>query len=301
MIISLTFLYIINPNFTKLILKKMNLIKFWILIVIMSHYTLISYNVDGYNAEIHSYISSLLASKPDVVFLSETKKKREDLIAYFDTFTEYNYIINAHEPARYHGVIMLIRKDHVYEQLNVNLAISCRKDSKSQDAAVGRIITIKLNNVLNIIGSYTPNSGRGGEPDKFDYRVKVWDPAFAYILEILRNSGHTLWMGDINVALNDIDVSSPKTMKVWAGFRPEERANLNALLSSGKFIDIWRRQNPDKREYTWLGYPHRNNYGMRLDNVIVSESLVPYMLNSFILTPSPPHSDHAPVGAYIMK
>lgn len=267
----------------------------------MSHYTVISYNVDGYNAEIHTYVSSLLINKPDVVFLSETKKKKEDLIVYFNTFTDYNYIINAHDPARYHGVVMLIRKDHVYQQLNINLGISCRKDSKSSDAAIGRIICIKLNDILNIIGSYTPNSGRGGEIDKLDYRIKVWDPAFAYILEILRNSGHTLWMGDINVALNDIDVSSPKSMKNWAGFRTEERANLNALLSSGKFVDVWRKQNPDKKEFTWLGYPHRANYGLRLDNVIVSESLLPYMLNAFILTPSPACSDHAPVGAYIMK
>lgn len=267
----------------------------------MSYYTFISYNVDGYNAEIHTYLSTLMVSKPDVVFLSETKKKKEDLILFFDTFTDYNYILSIHEPYRYHGVAMLIRKDHTFQQLNIDLGISCRKDSKDPSAAVGRIICIKLNNTINVIGSYTPNSGRGNEIEKFDYRVKVWDPAFIQILEILRNNGPTLWMGDINVALNDIDVSSAKTMQCWAGFRPQERANFNQILSSGKFIDIWRKQNPEKKEFTWLGYPHRSNYGMRIDNVIISDSLLPYMLNAFILTPSPNCSDHAPIGTYLTK
>jgi exodeoxyribonuclease III len=267
----------------------------------MSYYTVISWNVDIYNDEIHNYLASLInTNKPDVIFLSETKKKREDLIPYFNAFTEYNYIINSHNPARWHGVAMLIRKDHVYEQLQIAMNIPTRKDSHDKEAATGRVIAIRFNNQMNIIGSYTPNSGRS-DPEKLNYRTKVWDPAFAYILEILRSQAPTLWMGDINVALNDIDVSNPKTMKNWAGFTPEERANLNILLCSGNWVDVWRRQNPEKVSYSWLGYPHRANYGMRLDNIIVSSSLLPYVINSFILSDGPNSSDHAPIGVYITK
>jgi exodeoxyribonuclease-3 len=260
----------------------------------------ISWNVDGYNDESHNYLSSLIqTSRPDVVFLSETKKKKDNLIPFFDTFTEYNYIINSHDPSKYHGVAMLIRKDNSHEPFDIVMNIPVRKDSHSKEAATGRIIAIRLNDKINIIGSYTPNSGRSDQ-EKLDYRVKIWDPAFTYVLEILRNQGPTMWIGDINVALNDIDVSNPKTMKKYAGFTPEERANLNSLLCAGNWIDIWRHQNPDKVEYTWLGYPHRANHGMRLDNIIVSSSLLPSMLNSYILSGSN-SSDHAPIGVYIEK
>lgn len=267
----------------------------------MTHYTIISWNVDNYNSEIHNWLSSLInTNKPDVIFLSETKKPDSDLIPFFNQFTDYNYIINAHNPTKWHGVVMLIRKDHFYTQLQIKMCIPTRKDSKDPEAATGRVIAIQLNNKINIIGSYTPNSGRG-EQDKLDYRVKIWDPAFSYILELLRNNGPTLWMGDINVALNDIDVSNPKTMKTWAGFRPEERANLNTLLCQGYWIDIWRHQNLNKQEYTWLSYTRKPNYGMRLDNIIVSNSLLPNMLNAFILSQVPTISDHVPVGVYMSK
>lgn len=264
-----------------------------------SHYIIISWNVDGYSYEIHTWLMNLVqTNKPDIIFLGETKKKREDLIPFFNLLTDYNVIISVHIPSNWHGVAMLIRKDHSYEQLQVTMGIPTRKDSKDPEAATGRVIAIRLNNKINIIGSYTPNSGRS-DPEKLNYRTQIWDPAFAYILEILRKSGPTLWMGDINVALNDIDVSSPKSMKSWSGFTPQERANLNSLLCSGNLVDVWRHQNPNKSEYTWVSYSRKPNYGMRLDNIIVSDSLLPNTLNSFILSQGPISSDHVPIGVYI--
>lgn len=260
---------------------------------------IISWNVDGYDHDVHMWLVNLIQnSRPDVIFLSETKRKLEDLQVLFGAFSDYNAIINVHIPWIWHGVVMLIRKDHIYEQVQINLNIPPRKDTKNSDATTGRVIAIKLDNSFFIVGSYTPNSGRG-DPVKLNYRTRIWDPAFAYILDLLRKNGPTLWLGDINVALNDIDVSNPASMKTWAGFTPEERANFNTLLSTGDWIDIWRQQNPIQRTYTWLGYPHRPNYGMRLDNIIISASLLNYTKNAFMLQGSP-ISDHIPIGIHIL-
>lgn len=265
-------------------------------------YMVLSWNVDCYTYDIHLWLSSLIqGSHPDVIFLSETKKKEKDLAPLLEAFTDYNVIINTHDPARWHGVAMLIRKDHSYRQIPVRMNIPTRSDSKDTEASTGRIIIICLNKELYIVGSYTPNSGRG-DKIKLDYRTKTWDPTFFNILDQLRSFGPTMWIGDINVALDDIDVSNPKIMCKYAGFTPEERANFRSLLETGNWIDLWRYQHPTDRMYTWCGAPPRPNYGLRLDNIVVSKSLLPSMMNTFTIKDGVPlSSDHIVIGAYVKR
>jgi len=263
-------------------------------------YTIISWNVNGYTHDIHEWLL-LFAQKtrPDVIFLSETKKKAEDLAVLFSEYTEYNVIINAHNPAKWHGVAMLIRKDHKYQHIEIAMNIDVRKDSNEKEAATGRLIIIAFNEKFFIIGSYTPNSGRS-DAVKLNYRTKIWDPAFFYILEHFRNTGPTMWIGDINVALDEIDVSNPKTMRNYAGFYKEERENFRTLLETGNWIDIWRHQHPTEKVYTWCGCPPQANYGMRLDNIVVSQSILPKILDSFIISECPISSDHIPIGVNVI-
>lgn len=257
-------------------------------------YQFFSWNVDGYTETIHNWLQSYLEENgPDVVFLSETKKPESVLRQYFDQFSHYQYIINAHDPSKYHGVAMLIKKPHHYVQIPIQMNISTRKDTKSPEAANGRIIVIQLNGRLNVIGSYTPNSGR-----YFDYRITIWDPAFFYLLGLLKANGPTLWMGDINVALTNLDVSDPNDMSTWPGFTLPERINFQALLNSG-WIDPWRLQHPQMRDYSWVGRLRRPNYGMRIDNIIISDNLLPNVEDTYILSDVTTDTDHLPVIAYI--
>lgn len=259
----------------------------------------ISWNINGYKDDIHNWLKNLIAgSSPDVIFLSETKKPAAYLQQKFAEFTNYNYIINDHLPAMWHGVAMLIRKDHTYDRVPITMNIPPRYDTKTTDACTGRVIAIHLDQQVYIIGSYTPNSGRGGK--NLQYRVEVWDPEFMRVLETLRAAGPTMWVGDINVAPDLIDVSNPKSMGSWAGCLPEERRNFWALINTKNWVDIWRSQNPTERVYTWCGAPPRPNYGLRLDNIIASQSLMPRMLNSFVIQKGPPLcADHIPVGTYV--
>lgn len=261
-------------------------------------YMILSWNVDGYTDDIHVWLLSLAkTSRPDIIFLSETKKKRENLEVLFTAYTEYNVIINAHIPANLHGVVMLIRKDHSYENIPTQMNIASRSDTKTSEAATGRVILINLNKLLYIIGSYTPNSGRS-DPVKLHYRTHIWDPAFFNLLNQLNENGPTMWVGDINVALDEIDVSNHKTMCKYAGFTEGERSNFRSILNTGNWIDIWRYQHPTDRIYTWCGNPPRPDYGLRLDNIIISQSLVPTILDTFMVSECPISADHIMIGCY---
>lgn len=251
---------------------------------------IIAWNVNGYDDKIHHYVTTLLEGKPDILFLSETKKNKDYLVEKLKQLN-YNYIINAHNPSCNHGVVMLIKNTLNYEEVKIDLGIESRRDSKSAPM-VGRIIAIKVNNTT-IIGSYTPNSGGYKDEKKFNYRTNIWDPAFYTVLEQLRAQGPTIWIGDINVAPNVIDVSTPTTMCKWAGFCQEERDNIHKILN-GEWVDVWRHFNPTNIQYTWVSYPHKVNYGLRLDNIIVSKDLLSHIQDTTILT-SCTLSDHLPI------
>lgn len=259
---------------------------------------LISWNINGYKLDIHNWLKSFIASNnPDVIFLSETKKSVEDLQPYFSQFENYNVIYNVHSPKQWHGVCMLIRKDHQFEQFEVNMGINCRSDCKGNNPVCGRLISICLDKKFYLVGTYTPNSGR--EMKYLDYRISSWDKSFFQILNLIKQNGPTIWMGDINVASNNIDVSSPKTMCKWAGFTPQERASFNGFLNSGEWIDIWRKQHPNVSEYSWRGNGKLPNYGLRLDNIIISKDLETNVTNSFMIHDCKNSSDHIPVGVQL--
>lgn len=260
--------------------------------------TVISWNVDGYTHDIHLWLQTfVLNSKPDVIFLSETKKPASYLEPLFAQFTDYHVIINVHHPSQWHGVAMFVRKDHVHVRVPIQMNIAPRADSKAPEADVGRVIAIQLDHQVYIIGSYTPNSGMGGKYLK--YRTEVWDPGFMRVLDNLRANGPTMWVGDINVAPDVIDTSNPKVMATWSGCSPEERRNFSTLISTGEWIDIWRHQNPTGRLYTWCGSPPRPNYGMRLDNIVISKTFMDKVMNTFAISGCPVSADHIPIGVYI--
>jgi len=264
-------------------------------------YHFLSWNVDGYNDAIHNWLKRCLEEDaPDIVFLSETKRTPEELHRYFQDFDEYTSVINSHQPKQWHGVAMLVKREHWFEELPIKMNIPIRKDTKSNEAATGRIIAIQLNNELNVIGSYTPNSGQH-DPVKLAYRTQIWDPTFFQILEILRTSSPTVWLGDINVALTNEDVSDPIQMQHFAGFTPAERINFYTLLSAGNWVDPWRIQHPLERQYSWVGYHRKPDYGMRIDNIVVSSDLIKQVQDTYIFEDGPRATDHLPIGIIIQK
>lgn len=262
-------------------------------------YNIVSWNVDGYTEVIHSWVKFFLSEKkPDVMFFNETKKKEDILKGFFDTLTDYNYILNVHMPACWHGVAVLIRKGIPYRQCDINLDIETRSDTKCDDAARGRIIGLEIDSKFILLGTYVPNSGfgRSGSEKKYNYRINTWDTALYALLNDYRSSKPVVWIGDINVALDDIDVSNPKTMCKCPGFTPGERESFRKFLENKDWVDIWRSKNPDTKFYTWISHTPRKNYGMRLDNVIVSKDLAdfaePYMVQCTL-------SDHIPIGTIV--
>lgn len=228
---------------------------------------LMTWNVNIYNDDKHQTVVDFLTTV-DVMFLTETKRHR-NILEQFIFPDEFDVFINSHEPAHYHGVMMIVRKTLLPTLIDYPWDIPTRRDCNGTSGICGRIIVVKLGEDCYVVGSYNPNSGGG----KLDYRV-IWDQRFNLGLRSLREKSKVIWLGDLNVAPDDKDLSNPQRMKTWAGCSKEERGSFYNLLSSG-WIDTFRHLYPLSNTikpdcYTWVGkgYP---NYGMRLDHIIVSE------------------------------
>lgn len=295
----------------------------------MAH-LIFSWNIDSLKPEKWAKLTNFIqANNPAVVCLNETKGKEENLAKLFSTLSDYDYIINAHSPAQYHGVAMLIHKDLSWERLNLKLSCEARSDNKSKDPTVGRLLAIKINfretatiktvavtekateapsmthqkteNIKNliIVATYSPNSGIDyTNPLKnLGYRIESWDASlFEALLKLEAQYKNVIWIGDINVAPTELDVSHPKVFRNHAGFTQEERDSFMQFIQESNWIDIWRHQHPHAVGYTFKGYKGYK-YHLRLDNCVISPSLLTEIKESTIYPDKDfLESDHNPIS-----
>jgi exodeoxyribonuclease-3 len=154
---------------------------------------------------------------------------------------------------------------------------------------------------LWLINCYFPHGEeRGGK--KFYYKLEFYDAFCKFLEKSFSPSDKIVLVGDMNVALEDIDVYDPVVLKDTIGTMPEERQALRRLLDWG-FVDAFRYLYPNKVEFTWwdyIGGAVWKNQGMRIDYIFITEPLLKSLKDVFVDTwarkkRQPKPSDHAPV------
>jgi exodeoxyribonuclease-3 len=117
------------------------------------------------------------------------------------------------------------------------------------------------------------------------------------LLDSFRAAGRAVVLcGDYNIAHREIDLANPRQNRNNAGFLPEERAWMDALLE-GPYIDAFRHFVPDTGHYTWWSYRptvRERNIGWRIDHFVVSAELGASLARAYH-QPLVLGSDHCPV------
>ena len=243
----------------------------------------ISWNVNGLRACLDKgFLESLRSMDADVLCLQETKMERGQAELDLQEYEEY---WNSAEKKGYSGTAVFARQ----KPLHVSYGMG-----QAEHDTEGRIITLEFA-AFHLVNVYTPNSQRG--LTRLDYRMQ-WENAFRQYVKSLDASKSVIICGDMNVAHAEIDLRNPKANRKNAGFTPEEREKMTALLEAG-FADTFRRLHPDAEgAYSWWSYrsdARARNIGWRIDYFLVSERLMPHVADASIL-PEIPGSDHCPVG-----
>lgn len=242
----------------------------------------ISWNVNGLRACMTKGFAEYFASQAaDFFCIQETKLQPGQI----DFAPEgYHVYWNSAEKKGYSGTAIFAK----HEPLSVRYDMGVEEHDHE-----GRVITLEYADHY-LVTVYTPNSQR--ELARLDYRM-TWENAFAEYLAALDAQKPVVVCGDLNVAHQEIDLKNPKTNVKNAGFTPEEREKLSALLSRG-FVDSFRHLHPDARDrYTWWSYmmnARAKNVGWRIDYFLVSARMAD-AIQAAEIDDGVLGSDHCPV------
>lgn len=231
----------------------------------MTLFNISSFNANSIRVRLPQILSWIDEQQPDVLCIQETKVQDTDFPQ-----TEI-------EEAGYH-VFFRGQKSHA--------GVAILSKEKPSEMAAGftdgseapRLLRIKYDH-LHIINTYVPQ-GRDIKSDQFQYKLE-WFRRFRQLLEhYYKPTDAIIWVGDFNVAPEDIDVYSPETLRTNPDFHPDAQAALENVRDWG-FIDIFRKHHPGEGEhYTYWDYRIRNalarNNGWRIDHIWATTPVAEY-------------------------
>ena len=262
---------------------------------------LYSWNVNGIRAVINKgvFAEFIKSEQPDILCLQETKAQQGQAVIDLPEYEEY---WNSADKKGYSGTAIFSKikplsvingfADAIAEKYNLV------GDSYGDPTKEGRVISAEFEKFW-VVTVYTPNSK--DDLSRLELRHKQWDPAFLEHIKELEKSKPVLFCGDLNVAQTEIDLANPKANVGKHGFTNEERAGIDAIISSG-FIDTYRSKNPQKNDaFTWWTHwanARARNVGWRIDYWFASKTIAKAIVEAKI-HPEIFGSDHCPISIEI--
>ena len=153
---------------------------------------------------------------------------------------------------------------------------------------------------LWVVNTYVP---QGKEITHPDYQAKKDFLRRAAAFAQAHTNEKLLWVGDLNVAPTELDVTNPANKKDHVCFVRELR-DLFADLCAPFLTDLLRQHHPDEELYSFFDYRVKNalarNIGWRIDHMLATPSLAPLCENCWIDTVPrgwEKPSDHTPMLA----
>ncbi|MDA9612292.1 exodeoxyribonuclease III [Flavobacteriales bacterium] len=245
---------------------------------------ILTYNINGIRAALKKDLDSWIdSSKADIVCLQEIKAKPEQFNVEVFNKLGFECFINSAEKPGYSGVAILSKIKPK------NVEYGCGIDKIDFE---GRVIRADYDN-YSVMSVYFPS---GSNPLRQAFKMEFLDLFYDYIQELKKKIPNLIISGDYNICHTAIDIHNPQRNKNTSGFLPEERDWVTKFIASG-FVDSFRHLNIEPHNYSWWSYRANSrvkNLGWRIDYNMISESLLPNLNRSVILSQAV-HSDHCPV------
>lgn len=161
--------------------------------------------------------------------------------------------------------------------------------------AEGRVLTIELEHLI-IVNVYAPHSHR--KLLRLAEKIRFGELLLIHLRRTQARGKPLIVAGDLNVALEDRDLTNAKSNQGNAGCLAEERLWLRNLLNLG-FQDAFRVFHDEGGHYTWWSMRsgvRERNIGWRLDYILIENALLENLRDCHHL-PLIQGSDHCPVTA----
>ena len=221
-----------------------------------------TFNVNSIRRRLPAVLDWLNRNQPDVMCLQETKVQDEDFPV--EPFRDAGYHVKFRGMKAYNGVATLSRKppEHVMAGLHAG--------ADNDDVRILRTVI----DGIPIVNTYVPQ-GYSITSEKYRFKLEWFERIRRYFDEHLDPSKPAIWLGDLNVAPEPIDVYHPDRRVNDVDFHIDARNAFKQAAGWG-FVDVFRKLHPDRVQYTYWDYFRRafeNNWGWRIDHILATELL----------------------------
>lgn len=206
---------------------------------------------------------------PDVLCLQETKCTNENFPV--DFFKNLGYSAVFRGMKSYNGVAVISKKapDSWFFGFGDGEAAGNLEESEES-----RLICAKFGD-LRILNTYVPQGKEIDNPD-YAYKLRFLERVKKMLLREFSPADKVLWLGDLNVAPTDIDVTHPQNKKKHVCFH-EDVKNMFEDVKSWGLTDIFRMYRPGEGEFSFWDYRVPNacerNIGWRIDHILGTEPM----------------------------
>jgi exodeoxyribonuclease-3 len=230
----------------------------------------------GATAETSVMAALLRELAPDFLCLQEIKTDCAEDCLIPCTDGSYHVYVSSAAKKGYSGVAILSREAPLWIEASFDryheLVVG---DYRAYDFySEGRILVARYAEVC-VVNVYVPNAKPGLA--RIEERLQ-WEKVFrAYLRELreeMRGEGvGVVVCGDLNCAVEEMDIHSPATNRGAPGFSDQERGAMRALLMDG-WTDTFRALHPSKVAYSYFSnfaQSRAKNKGWRIDYVLASD------------------------------
>jgi exodeoxyribonuclease-3 len=218
-----------------------------------------TWNINSVRRRLPLLLEWLAGHRPDVLCLQETKTPDSEFPA--DAFREAGYHATFRGMKGYNGVATLTLA--APESVRYGL----REGPDSEDV---RILQVTTGGVA-VVNTYVPQ-GYKIDSDKYVFKLEWFARVKRYFHEFLDPARPAVWVGDMNVAPEPIDVYHPDRRVNDVDFHIDARNAYKEALAWG-WTDMFRKLHPDRVQYTYWDY-FRNafdhNWGWRIDHILAT-------------------------------
>ena len=244
-----------------------------------------TFNVNAIRPRMDVVLTWLQKHSPDVMCLQETKVQDKDFPVL--QFADAGYHVVFRGEKSYNGVALISKT----KPLSVIFGMD---DGDEPDET--RLVAAKVG-PIHIVNTYVPQ-GRNIEHEMYQYKLTWFDRLRAWFDRHFTPETLLVWVGDMNVAPEYIDIHNAAQQENHVCFHKAVRDVFTKTKAWG-FVDIFRKYHPEPGQYTYFDYRTRNavgrKMGWRVDHILATRTLADKSKDCFIdieprLGPRP--SDH---------
>jgi exodeoxyribonuclease-3 len=221
-----------------------------------------TYNVNSIRRRLPIVLDWLALHQPDVFCLQETKVQDQDFP--LEEIRAAGYHATFRGMKGYNGVATLTR------ELPESVFHGLHEGADNEDVRILQTVV----HGIPIVNSYVPQ-GNSITSEKYAFKLEWFRRIRQYFDARLTPGAPAIWLGDLNIAPEPIDVYHPEKRGNDTDFHIDAREAFKAAASWG-FVDVFRQLHPDRVQYTYWDY-FRNalerNFGWRIDHILATSSL----------------------------